>query len=61
MMIGQEIECVAHSDINMYRLGTIISIAKDTVFIKFHKTELRNETYVEYPKSYLGKELKIIK
>ena len=50
------IQCLAHSDINKFKYGRIISITKDTVYVKFDGTD----KVIEYPKFYLGKELEII-
>lgn len=50
------IQCLVHSDINKFKYGRIISITKDTVYIKFDNMD----KVIEYPKFYLGKELEII-
>lgn len=59
-MIGQEVQCLVHSDRNKFRYGIIVSIAKETIIIKFPATKINKEEIVEYPKSYLGKELELI-
>lgn len=50
------IQCLAHSDINKFKYGRVISFGKETILIKFDN----EDDIIEYPKHYLGKELEFI-
>ena len=55
------IQCLAHSDRNKFKYGTVISIGKDVIIVKYDDNSSGNpgET-IEYPKKYLGHELEIL-
>lgn len=49
------IQCLMPSDYNKFKKGKIISFGKESFVVKFD-----DDTYQEYLKKFLGKEIEII-